>query len=405
MPPSRLPLILAVAAAWTLAGAIWGAQTALGSTLTGATPVPLGTALISAYVQTLPWIPVTLAVIALTVRFPLTRDRWRRHALVHLAAAPALAFAAQVLVVLGFWVTRGNFAGMGALVRAGALWATLRLHIALLIYLAIVGITQGVLYYRATRARELHLARLEGQLARAHLQALTAQIRPHFLFNTLHTIGQLWRSGRSDAADAVLDHLGALFHKVQRSTSHFEVPLAEELELVSEYLAIEEARFRDRLRTTLSAAEGTLDCLVPPLILQPLVENAIRHGVSAVSTAGLVEVTAALAGDTLVLEVRDDGPGMHATPTQPGSGTGLANTRERLAQLYGDRATMRIESAPPAGGVRDSSTGVRRTGTVVTLELPLVRSGDALTDAPSVDASSRRPLVSATTAAHSATLK
>ena len=354
---SRLRLILAVSAAWLLAGIIMGAQGALGSTMTGASPVPLGTALRMALIQTLPWIPVTLAVIALTMRFPLDRARWRRHALVHLASAIALAFVAQVLVVLGFWATQGSFAGVSALVRAGALWTTLRLHIALLIYGAILAITQAAMYYRASRERELRLARVEGQLARAHLQALTAQIRPHFLFNTLHTIGQLWRSGRSTEADAVLDHLGALFHKVQHSTTHFEVPLAEELELAREYLAIEEARFRDRLHATISAPEESLACLVPPLILQPLVENAVRHGVSALSTARSVEVTATLRDGTLALTVRDDGPGMGSPSAAAGSGTGLRNTRERLAQLYGDRATLALES-PPGGG------------TIVRVEIP-----------------------------------
>ncbi|MGH7470584.1 MAG: sensor histidine kinase, partial [Longimicrobiales bacterium] len=237
--------------------------------------------------------------------------------------------------MLGYWITSGQFGGVGSLVQQGALWAALRFHIALMIYAAILTITQGALYYRQTQARELHLARLEGQLARARLQALNAQIRPHFLFNTLHTIGQLWRSGRSDDADAVLDHLGSLFHKVQSSTSQMEVPLSEELELVREYLAIEEARFRDRLRTTVHAEPQTLDCLVPPLILQPLVENAVRHGISAVSTAGALQVSAAVEGALLRLTVRDDGPGIGAGQTRPGSGTGLRNTRERLASLYG----------------------------------------------------------------------
>ena len=342
-------LILLVSGAWLLAGSIMGAQTALGSSMTGANPVPLGSALLLAFIQTLPWIPVTLAVITLTIRFPLARERWRRNVLVHLVAAVALAFVAQVLVVLGFWAMQGSFAGIGALARAGAMWTTLRLHIALLIYVAILGITQAALYYRAARERDLRLARVEGQLARAHLQALTAQIRPHFLFNTLHTIGQMWRSGRGAEADAVLDHLGALFHKVQHSTSRVELPLAEELELAREYLAIEEARFRDRLQARISAPADTLGCLVPPLILQPLVENAVRHGISALSSARTVEVTAAMRDGRLLLTIRDDGPGIGAPSAAAGSGTGLRNTRERLAQLYGERATLAIES-PPGGG-------------------------------------------------------
>src|SRR5262249_13321266 len=153
-------------------------------------------------------------------------------------AAIALAFAANVLVVAGYWAMSGSYQGLIVLVREGARWAAVRLHIAILIYGGILGITEAVLYYRAARARELRLVRVESQLVRAQLQALNAQIRPHFLFNTLHTIGQLWRSGRSDDAELVLDDLGALFHKVQSSTSRIEIPLSEELEMVREYLAI-----------------------------------------------------------------------------------------------------------------------------------------------------------------------
>jgi two-component system, LytTR family, sensor kinase len=348
--PTRVWVILGVCSAWVLAAVVSGAQAALGSALSAnAQPVAITDAIQSALIQMVPWIPVSLAVIALTIRFPLSRERWRHHLVVHVVAAAVLAFVANALVVLGYWVMMGQFGGVRALAEQGALWATLRFHIALLIYAAILTITQGIIYYQHTRARELQLAKLEGQLARAHLQALNAQIRPHFLFNALHTIGQLWRSGRSDDADAVLDHLGGLFHKVQASTSRFEVPLAEELDLVKEYLAIEEARFRDRLRTRVHASPDTLDCLVPPLILQPLVENAVRHGISAVSSAGHVEVSATLTDGRLSLTVRDDGPGIGHATSQPGSGTGLRNTRERLAQLYGARATLSISNGDATG--------------------------------------------------------
>ena len=350
-------LVLGVALGWMLAGVLLGAQTALGSNIMGRDVVPLGRAVPDGLVQTLPWIPITLAVIWLTRRFPLSRDRWRRHAPIHLLALPLLSFTANVLVVLGYWLRMGEFRGFEALVRQGMLWGTVNLHVTFMVVLAVTGATSWLLHYREARGRELQLAQLEGQLARAQVQALNAQIRPHFLFNTLHSIGQMWRSGRADEADAVLDRLGALFHRVQRSTSRFEVPLAEELELVREYLAIEQARFRDRLRPGVCASDDALDCAVPPLILQPIVENAIRHGVAAVSTAGQVEVRAEVAGDRLRLTVRDDGPGVHAPSAQRGSGTGLRNTRERLAQIYGGDAELRIWS--------DASHG-----TTVTIELP-----------------------------------
>jgi signal transduction histidine kinase len=347
-------VILGVCAAWVLAGVVLGGQSALDVAMRGGKGTPLSVA----FIQTLPWIPVTLGVIALTIRFPFARGRWAVPALVHTIAVVVASFVANVLTVLGYMASSGQFGSVKDIVRGGALWATLHFHITVLVYAAGLAITQAVLYYRHTRARELQVAKLEGQLARAHLQTLNAQIRPHFLFNTLHTIGQLWRSGRSDDADAVLDHLGALFHKVQRSTSRFEVPLSEELELVRDYLAIEEVRFRDRLHTSVCASNGALECLVPPLILQPLVENAIRHGISAVSSSGRVDVTAEVLSDRLRLTVKDDGPGIGATTPQPGSGTGLKNTRERLMQLYGADARLDI-------------SGAGERGTVVRVDIPL----------------------------------
>jgi sensor histidine kinase YesM len=136
------------------------------------------------------------------------------------------------------------------------------------------------------------------------------------------------------------------------------MPLADELELVREYLAIEEARFRDRLHATISATPEALHCLVPPLILQPLVENAVRHGVSAVSTAGRIDVSARVEAGQLCLTARDDGPGPGAVAAQPGTGTGLRNTQERLAQLYGDDAVLSITQAGNGG-------------TIVTVGIPL----------------------------------
>jgi signal transduction histidine kinase len=360
---SRAPMgrvVIGVSLVWIFLGLVWAAQTTMGAILRGVAPVPLASAIRTTLIQTLPWIPVTLAAIALTKRFPLSRHTWKRHLLAHGIAVAMLAFVANILVVLGYWVNAGVFNGVGTLLSQGLLWATVNFHVALLIYVSVVAITHAMLYYQRTRAQELMRARIEGQLARARLQALTAQIRPHFLFNTLHTIGQLWRSGRSDDADAVLDQLGSLFTRVQTSTSKVEVPLAEELELVEAYLAIEKARFRDRLRTTVYASPDAMDCLVPPLILQPLVENAIRHGVSAISSAGCVGVSAALDNGSLVLAVTDDGPGFDARSPQPGSGTGLRNTRERVLQLYGSDADVTIET--PSSG-----------GTTVTVRIPVAR--------------------------------
>jgi hypothetical protein len=216
---------------WLLVGVVWGAQTALAGALQGQT-VGLGSAVVTALIQVVPWIPATVAVVGVTLRFPLDRSHWKRSLPVHLLAVPLVALAVNVLVVLGFWARSGAFQGLGGLMRQGVYWATVRIHVMVLVYAALAAVTQVMRMRRALRARELDLARQEGQLARARLEALTAQLRPHFLFNTLHTLGQMWRSGRSDEADAMLDRLGALFQRVQMSTRLTEVPLTDELTMV-----------------------------------------------------------------------------------------------------------------------------------------------------------------------------
>ena len=360
--PLKTRLAVGVFIAWALIALVVAAQGAIGGALQGE-PVGFGAALGGTFMQILPWVPITLAVIAVAARFPLDRRNWMRHLPVHLVAAPIAAFLVNFLLVLTFRVRGGQPLDVLSISNAAWFWAAMRFHLALLVYVAIVAVTQAVQYYRDTRARELSVARLEAQLARARLQALNAQIRPHFLFNTLHTIGQLWRSGRSDDADTVLDHLGSLFHRVQRSTMLPEVPLADELEMVEAYLAIEQVRFRDRMRVRVEASPAARACAVPPLILQPIVENAVRHGISAASAAGALEVTAHVEGRRLLLRVRDDGPGMNGKSVAPGSGTGLRNTRERLEQLYGAAAELVVGSS--AGG-----------GAEITIRMPARAAAD-----------------------------
>lgn len=358
-PRLTLRLTLTVCILWAVAGLILGAQSSLGATLQGNAPVALTTALRSSLIQTLAWIPATLAAIALANRFPLAAREWHRNAAIHLVAAVALAFVTNALVVLGYWITTWQFRGLLTLIQQGAIWMAIRLHIALIIYAAILAITQAVMYQRRSRERELRLVRLEGQLTRARLQALNAQIRPHFLLNTMHTIGQLWRSGRADMADEMLDRLGSLFHRVQDLTDQQEVPLADELDMVREYLAIEQARFPDRLRYTIDASPEAMETPVPPLILQPLVENAVRHGVSRASTAGRIDVNATVNNGTLSLTVRDDGPGIETVLSSNG-GTGLRNTRERIEELYGFGGRLDVRRDGPVG-------------TVATLTIPRVK--------------------------------
>ena len=348
----RARLIAGITGLWLVIAIVWASQLVIGANLQG-NALDAGEAIRTALAQTLPWVPVTLAVIGLTMRFPLARTTWKRALWVHIVAFVVLCYVENVLVVLAFWISQGQFNGLGALLRGGAFWAAMRAHVAALVYIAIAALTQGLLYYQASRRRELDVARIEGQLARARLDALVAQIRPHFLFNTLHTIGHLWRSGRHSEADAMLDHLGALFHRVQRATAQTLISLDEELDTVEAYLAIEAARFGDRLRVAIDVTDDARSCAIPPLLLQPIVENAIRHGIAPSSEAGLVLVSATLHNGTLRVIIEDDGPGIATGARSPGSGTGLATTRQRIAQLFGSDGVLAIE-ARPAGGTRVS---------------------------------------------------
>ncbi len=201
----------------------------------------------------------------------------------------------------------------------------------------LLALVYAIEYHRRLRERELQAARLETELASARLDALTAQLQPHFLFNTLHSISTLMRRD-VEAADEMLTHLGDLLHRTLRQGGRHEVTLAEELELLRHYTDIMKIRFQDRLAVRVDVDESVLPALVPNLVLQPLVENAIRHGISRKPGAGLLEIAARRDGATLEISVRDDGEGLSGAE----EGVGLSNTRRRLRQLYGEAQSLEL---------------------------------------------------------------
>jgi two-component system, LytTR family, sensor kinase len=216
-------------------------------------------------------------------------------------------------------------------------------------------------YYKAYRERERHAAALAIELAQARLQALRMQINPHFLFNTLNTISALIHEN-PDAADRMVVLLSRLLRRTLDRGEVQEVALREELEFLKGYLEIERMRFADRLTVLFNIESQTQDLLVPHLILQPLVENALRHGILPREEAGRVEISARVVdGQQLELKVRDDGNGLPgANGGLVREGIGLTNIRSRLAQLYGQTQTFEIGNST-AGGVEACVRIPRRT--------------------------------------------
>jgi LytS/YehU family sensor histidine kinase len=202
---------------------------------------------------------------------------------------------------------------------------------------------------REMRDREVVAARLEASLREARLSALRAQLHPHFLFNTLNAISVLAMKGENLQVVEAIGHLSKLLRAALERDLPQTIPLARELDVLERYLDIQRLRFSDRLQVTCELEPGTEAALVPALLLQPLVENAIHHGLSTAGT-GRVDIRAARSGDSLVIEVQDDGAGFEREEVRS-KGVGLANTRDRLVQLYGERQAMECES-PVGGGAR-----------------------------------------------------
>jgi signal transduction histidine kinase len=297
------------------------------------------------------WALATPLIFRLSEKVPLRRER--------------LGFTTLAHFALGFLLGLSHIAflaGLGALVgpsRTGVPTTFLGefgrgvrifLYVELILYWAILGAAVARDSHRKYREREMRARELETQLSLARLQALKMQIQPHFLFNALNTVAMLVRNGESSQAVQMVAGLGELLRSSLGEISEQEVPLAAELGFVRRYLSIEEFRFPDRLRVEVDVPEELLQAEVPNLILQPLVENAIRHGVAKSSSSGLIRIAARRQDGWLELSVEDDGPGLPAS-WQPdaGCGIGLKNVRSRMEQLYGSRQEFVIQNVEPKG--------------------------------------------------------
>lgn len=306
------------------------------------------------------WALVTPLIFWLGRRIPLSRQSLSYALPAHFGLAVLFG-----LLHLAVWAALGaNFSGMNdgrsVSFRDEFVQLTRYLpYIEVIFYWAILGAGTAEDTYRQARARELEAKALEAQLHQARLQALRMQLQPHFLFNALNTVAMLIRNGEHQQAVEMTAGLGELLRWSLDENTEQEVTLEYELEFIRRYLALEQFRFSDRLRVEIEVPAELLFALVPNLILQPLVENAIRHGVAQSSSAGLVRIVARRVNEWLELCVQDDGKGL-PDDWELAQGIGLDNTRKRLAQLYGARAELTLQNASGAGVVARLKIPYRR---------------------------------------------
>lgn len=301
----------------------------------------------------LAWAALTPAIIWLARKYSLVEETWKRNLLVHLPAfllVSALHSAAATAITLSV----KPFDNMGS--SPAAFWPRFLSRLQgsfgsdLLVYGAVVGTCYAIDYYRKFREREFLATRLEAQLAQAQLDSLRMQLHPHFLFNTLNGIVGLVRDNKNSAAVNMLVGLSDLLRHTLEHSARQEVELREELNFIKLYLKIQEMRFSDRLRIEFDIDPATTRALVPNLILQPLTENALRHGIGRSAGSGLVGISSAVMNGHLRLMVYDNGAGLPDDWQMKGStGIGLANTAARLQQLYDDNHQFDIHNRDGGG--------------------------------------------------------
>lgn len=305
------------------------------------------------------WISALLTpgVLWLGQRFPLERGKWLQAIPLHLLFS--LTFAVVHLLIDSFVHARLGILPFILGTTFKAVFSTLVVigfHGNVLAYWMILGIQSAIRYYRRYQERErealrleLHTSELQSQLMQARLSTLKMQLQPHFLFNTLNAIMVLVRQQKGRQAEEMLARLSDLLRCVLEDVEAQEVPLRRELEYLQLYLSIEQVRFQDRLRVEISADPAILDAAVPQMGLQPIVENAVRHGIGKSSAAGKIQIKAARVNGMLELKVEDDGPGLPPDGLTTSRGIGLANTRLRLQQLYGEAARLALENGEHGG--------------------------------------------------------
>jgi two-component system LytT family sensor kinase len=345
---------------WLLSFLVWGVVAlAFGGFLVAQLGFPWSSGLNMALREWLPWAILTPLLFRFVARFPISRESWK-------TALPAqLACCIATVALCEWW---GATMGLGREFRMpmppfmaqiagssgqmpmppwgwrgpGSMVFFRIMAVRLPVYLTVVSLGHAFTFYGRSQERERRSLGLAASLAKARLEALKMQLQPHFLFNSLNAIAELVHRDPA-AAEEMLIALSDLLRLTLSTSGEQELPLARELELVERYLAIEHVRYGDRLRFERDVAPGTEAALVPTFLLQPLVENAVRHGLEPRGEAGNLRISTRREGEQLRLTVADNGVGLPGGRV-PREGVGLSNTRARLRELYGDAGTFELRS-------------------------------------------------------------
>ncbi len=366
-PAAAVPLRTSGRMVWALSFGVWGVLTlfasiwiyqydrSVGSAMHFWQEIPLELSDVFSYALLTPF------VIALALRHPLKKSQWLRPSLVLFGGGVLFMLGHVVLRAVSYPVWDPGAHGFVSIWNTQAHPMRIRWYLVerlLMIdwfndiawtYAPIVVVAYTVSYYQKFREREQRTSQLEVQLAKAHLQSLKSQLQPHFLFNTMHSISALMLTDVR-AADKMMSRLSDLLRLSLENGALQMTTLSRELEFVGGYLEIEKVRFEDRLEIHLDIAPETLDAEVPHLLLQPLVENAVRHGIAKRSSCGELRIRSRQDNGHLLLDITDNGPGFgESDGSGPKSGLGLRASRERLATLYGDNQSLSIRTLPEGG--------------------------------------------------------
>jgi two-component system, LytTR family, sensor kinase len=350
-PFSRRALMRGSAVVWISCGLLQCAQSYVQSLATGR-EWDLARALTNAMPWWLTWFALTPVLALLAARFPVSGRRWTRSLVALIAAGVAVCSVQLTAAGTAHWFATGQFAGVAtsATNQIQRFFGSFFVE-SLLTYAAAVGVLVAIDFARAVRDERVTRARAEAEASKAQLAALAMELNPHFLFNTMSAISGLIAQGRSNDAREVVRRLSDLLRKTLETGSGQQSTMAREVELLEDYLYIQRMRFSDRLTVGVEVDAHARNCTIPPMLLQPLVENAIRHGVELTEGHGDVRIHVVRNNGSLRIAITDSGGGFQrgGNGIIAREGVGIANTRARLEHLYRANATLELRNRAEGG--------------------------------------------------------